>query len=246
MSDQDRNVAPTRDEAAARTTATHRPKPGNGAAVHTEMHRFQDSTARGQANESPSDTATAQPQVKGTDPFTRTAPLHQRVPHERAADVAAVHTNPHRLKSSIEPYRPSHRDANPLMPDIRRELEDPQDLSETQQKAIELLLAGKSYTQIAEQLGIDRSTLWRWRNGDGGFRRALETARETAFRDADSRLRELVPRALQVLEDRLADSDYQAAIRVLNLARIDGKNAAWSFQSRNARLERMGGRSLIE
>jgi hypothetical protein len=129
--------------------------------------------------------------------------------------------------------------ANTILRHAMQRLEEPKELPEKQKRAIELLLAGKTYTHIADALGIDRATLWRWRNKDADFRRGLEQAREDAYRDAGARLRELVPRALQVLEFRLAKDDYQAAVRVLRLARIDGEQPARTLQARTSLMDRL-------
>jgi transposase-like protein len=99
--------------------------------------------------------------------------------------------------------------------------EKPRELTSQQQKAIELLLSGERESKVAEELGIHRSTLWRWRQRDEDFRRTFDLARERAFRGATDRLRELVPRSLDILEEELERGSYQAAARLLRLARVD-------------------------
>jgi hypothetical protein len=49
----------------------------------------------------------------------------------------------------------------------------------------------------------------------------LAVARQRAFGLAAEQLRELVPRALEVVQHQLDSDNYQAAIRVLRLARLD-------------------------
>lgn len=195
------------DQEPSRAPKSHRPEPESGAAVHTESHHSQSSEDGAEIGENPCDTGSGWPQIKGVDPFTRTAPLYERRQAERDARRCD--------------------DAHQIAP-----LKMFDELPENQQKAIGLLISGKAYTHIAKRLGIDRSTLWRWRNRDNDFRRALEAAREEAYRDADNRLRELVPRAIEILESHLDNDDYQTAVRVLRLARIDGQQALRSFESR--------------
>ena len=201
------SLLPCLDQDRLPAAEVHHPEQEDGAAVHTELHHLECSPTDAEAGESLPETYSIVTEVKGVDPFTRTRPLYERGPAERGTRRCDG----------------AHQTAPSKMFD---------DLSDKQQKAIAMLISGKSYTQIAKRLEIDRSTLWRWRNRDSDFRRNLENAREEAYRDADSRLRELVPRALEVLESQLADGDYQTAVRVLRMARVDGQRALQAYESR--------------
>lgn len=53
-----------------------------------------------------------------------------------------------------------------------------QELTVRQCKAIDMLLAGAKLNDIADQTGVNRTTLWRWRNRDPDFVAKLKQYRE--------------------------------------------------------------------
>lgn len=83
-------------------------------------------------------------------------------------------------------------------------------LTEQQQKAINLLLLGKTEKFIAEELEIARETVNRWRNHNHNFIAQLSERQRIVTRSNN-----LVPWALDVIEQALAKSDPQVAITVL-------------------------------
>lgn len=176
----------------------------NPALSCDDVQHFDDRSDCREAEPDRERSAAEAPEVGGVCPVTRRKPLWQDAADragKQAEDVAPLHDN---LR---------HFD---FLPTAR-----PKQLSEQQKTAIELLLAGMTDAQIAEELDVHRSTLWRWRTRDETFRRVLAAARQRAFRDAAGRLRELVPKAMEVLHSQLDADNYQAAIRVLRLAKID-------------------------
>lgn len=52
-----------------------------------------------------------------------------------------------------------------------------------EERVIALLLAGKSVTEICEEVGITRSTLWRVRKNEQ-FKKRFQSARDDAFEEA--------------------------------------------------------------
>lgn len=89
------------------------------------------------------------------------------------------------------------------------------ELTPIQQRAIALLLQGKSQTEIARELNIDRTTLWNWRTKDPVFTAELNKAQAELYERAVSRLYSLTTKALETLEGILEKSnDEQAKIKV--------------------------------
>lgn len=55
-------------------------------------------------------------------------------------------------------------------------------LTALQSSAVSLIAAGKTYTEVAEALKVDRKTLWTWRKDNPAFNEAVEQTL-AAFRD---------------------------------------------------------------
>jgi len=79
-------------------------------------------------------------------------------------------------------------------------------------RAVDLLLAGKSNAEVAAELEVRRETVWRWANVTEVA--AELRARRLAGRDAlAGDLAELGAEALAVLRDLLRDADTPPAVR---------------------------------
>lgn len=99
------------------------------------------------------------------------------------------------------------------------------DLSPAQERAIEILVAGKPATVAAKEAGVDRRTLHRWRTDDPRFIAALN-ARRMELREAGrARLLGLINKAVEVVENRLYNGDVATALHVLNGLRVIGPKA---------------------
>lgn len=95
--------------------------------------------------------------------------------------------------------------------------------------AVELLILGKADREVAEQVGVTRQTVSGWRLHDPFFQAELNRQRSQLFGAAIDRLRNLVPKALDVIERELeGPNGYKAAFEVLRLAGIDrtGRSAS--------------------
>jgi hypothetical protein len=99
-----------------------------------------------------------------------------------------------------------------------------QALNAKQLRAVDLLAAGASDRETAEEVGCDPSTVWRWRTRDASFRAALNARRSEIWRASVDRVRCLLPRALDVIERALDDDDRQAALSLLKLGGIASVN----------------------
>jgi hypothetical protein len=95
-----------------------------------------------------------------------------------------------------------------------------QQLDARQLRAVDLLAEGQTDAQVASDLELDRSTVWRWRTADPAFRAELARRREELWRSSADRMRALMPRALDVIEKAIEEGDRQAALALLKLGGI--------------------------
>jgi hypothetical protein len=87
-------------------------------------------------------------------------------------------------------------------------------LSPAQSRALELYAQGSTDAEVATELGVERSTAWRWRTQDATFRRALRRTHAEATKAAAGRLEGLVEKALDVLASTLTDQEAPLALRL--------------------------------
>jgi len=81
-----------------------------------------------------------------------------------------------------------------------------------QRAAIDLLLRGANDRQIAEQLGVGRVTVTRWRLYDPKFQVELNRLRTEAWPGATHGLRALLPAALDTLSEQLRISPMRGRL----------------------------------
>lgn len=101
-----------------------------------------------------------------------------------------------------------------------------ENLTPQQIRAIELLMAGGNVSDVAKELGIARQTVSKWLNQDAHFQAELNTRRYELWNGLTDRLRGLLPKALEVVENELQNSDdarlrMQAALSILKLASVE-------------------------
>ena len=70
-----------------------------------------------------------------------------------------------------------------------------QHLSPQQERAIDLLTTGVRAREVARELNVSRTTLWRWRTDDARFTAALNERRRELWDASTEHLRALVPRS---------------------------------------------------
>lgn len=90
-----------------------------------------------------------------------------------------------------------------------------QQLNTKQQKAIDLLLKGKTDTEVAIAVGVGRDTVNRWRNHNADFIAALNEQSSQLDEDLTVRLSRLYFWSLEVIESALAKADVAAALAVM-------------------------------
>jgi len=97
------------------------------------------------------------------------------------------------------------------------------DLNERQHAAIELLVLGLAPGDVAKRMGIDRKTLFNWRQLPA-FQCELARKRQELWSEVGDRVRGLVHPSLDEMEKQLSDrydrSRFQAAVTILKLSNI--------------------------
>ncbi|WP_067936467.1 phBC6A51 family helix-turn-helix protein [Alicyclobacillus kakegawensis] len=100
-------------------------------------------------------------------------------------------------------------------------------LSVEQENAIDLLLMGKSDREVAEAVSVARQTVWEWRNRNAEFMAELNARRQELWGAQVERMRQLVAKAVDVLEEDLhqgADAKLRqsAAVHILRAVGLYG------------------------
>ena len=102
----------------------------------------------------------------------------------------------------------------PTKPDVSRQKE----LSIRQANAIDLLLTGKTDSEVAQAVGVTRQTVNGWRNCNAEFIAELSTRRVALWEAQDDRIRDLVPQAVDLMGAKIRDGDLTAAVQLLRAA----------------------------
>jgi hypothetical protein len=93
-------------------------------------------------------------------------------------------------------------------------------LSPRQHAAIAKLVCGRTLNATAAELGIGRTTLYRWRQ-DPAFSRELARVSEDAIETSNTRARNLMLKATRTLSDSLNGYDrYNWALKMVNSVRL--------------------------
>jgi transposase-like protein len=90
---------------------------------------------------------------------------------------------------------------------------DATQLSSQQQQAAEMLAAGKPVAEVAQTIGVDRATVWRWRQLPE-FQEHMNELRGLAWRAAADKLRQNAVVAVDVLGSVLTDATVPARDRI--------------------------------
>jgi transposase-like protein len=100
---------------------------------------------------------------------------------------------------------------------IPQEAEDPT-LSPRQEAAVELLVGGASFQLVAETLGVNPSSLWRWRRTPH-FEASLNRRRQEVWSQIHDGLRALVMKGVEAAAAKVEQGDEQLLLATLQLAR---------------------------
>jgi len=96
-------------------------------------------------------------------------------------------------------------------------------LTPEQENAIDLLIMGKPDREVAESLGIARETVMRWRHEHPLFIAELNRRRKDLWADAHERLRGLVSKAVEVIEQAVHGGDIKVAVELLKIVKVHGE-----------------------
>ena len=96
-------------------------------------------------------------------------------------------------------------------------------LTAEQATAVDLLASGKTVAETAQALDVESQTIRQWRTQHYGVQAALNAQRQEQWGEQIHRLRVLLPKALDVLEQELeGENRLQAAVHVLKAAKLYG------------------------
>ncbi len=96
-------------------------------------------------------------------------------------------------------------------------------LSMKQERAISLMILGKNDTEIGEEVGVSRESVWRWRNENADFMEAARMRREELISRHTEELQALLGEALEVVRESLKSGDARTKLRVaLQLLKMSG------------------------
>ena len=96
-----------------------------------------------------------------------------------------------------------------------------QKLSVEQLNAIDLLVTGKTDQEVADLVGVSRSTVTGWRLYNPTFAAELNKRRKEVWGAAGDRLRTLLLKAFDAVESALDAGDVKAALEFLKVAGVN-------------------------
>lgn len=100
------------------------------------------------------------------------------------------------------------------------------ELSLVQQNAVDLMVAGMRDREVAEQVGVRRETVTRWRLYHPTFKAELNRRRHEVWGSCADKMRDLLSKALQALEEVITDPGHgdrwKVALEVLKAAGFSG------------------------
>jgi hypothetical protein len=113
-------------------------------------------------------------------------------------------------------------DNHKIPDDERDDFRRPPKLSDRQEWAIELTIQGYNDEFIAQKVGVNRKTLWRWKTLDDQYRHALNDARIHVHGGVGDRFRVLLNRAgnifLKFMESEDEDKRFRAAYALVTMS----------------------------
>ena len=96
-------------------------------------------------------------------------------------------------------------------------------LTEQQAQAAALVAEGIALDDVAATIGEHTATVSEWREDNPAFIAEVNRRRQEAWRQAQDRLRALVPKALDALAEAVEAGDLKASFEVLKAVGIYGK-----------------------
>ena len=107
-------------------------------------------------------------------------------------------------------------------PDADADSASDDELTDRQLAALALLATGKSVQNVADELGVHRQTLWRWRAHDERFRAELHRRQREMWEESMTRLQAMVLPSIEVIDSYLNNRydmhRFRAATTVLRMS----------------------------
>jgi transposase-like protein len=91
-----------------------------------------------------------------------------------------------------------------------------EELDERKQRAILLLLEGRTISEIAEEMGVSRMTLYRWKNNDQLFQEELRRLKQSAWEAGESKLIAARAEAIEATIELLAHEDARIRLKAID------------------------------
>jgi DNA-binding CsgD family transcriptional regulator/predicted sugar kinase len=98
----------------------------------------------------------------------------------------------------------------------------PDPLTPEQLSAIDLLIQGKSDQEVADIVGRDRGTVWRWKSRVPFFMATLEARRQEVFGVAVQRLRNLLGQAIDNIAKAVESGDVKSSFELVKATGLHG------------------------
>jgi hypothetical protein len=93
-----------------------------------------------------------------------------------------------------------------------------QGLTIEQLNAIDLLVTGMSDQEVADKVGVNRVTVTSWRLYDPYFQAELNKRRKEIWGASIDKMRNLIPKALETVENAIKQGDVKTALEFLKMA----------------------------
>ena len=117
-----------------------------------------------------------------------------------------------RLQQDATPCNNILRGDEPIDRFLRRRNE----LTQRQQNAVEMLLQGLCDQEVATRIGVDRTTVFRWRQNIA-FARELDRQRRLRSEQATNQLQSMLPSALKILQQQLDSAESRERMRAVSV-----------------------------
>ena len=99
---------------------------------------------------------------------------------------------------------------------------EPDPLTPEQLNAIDCLIQGKSDQEVADLIGRDRTTVFRWKSRVPMFAATLGARRQEVFAVALQRLRNLLGKAIDNISQSIEDGDVKSSFELVKATGLHG------------------------
>jgi transposase len=94
---------------------------------------------------------------------------------------------------------------------------DERQLDERQEQAIFLLLEGKQISEVAEELGVDRSTVYRWKQNNALFKKVMDKLKRSVWEAGESQLIHARLAAIDTVIELLDHEDARVKLKAIEI-----------------------------